>query len=296
MATRTIVFGPTGNVGSIVACTAQRHGAKVFLAMRDTSKSIPGLSAIEETSGGFERVTADLTNPESVSAAVKRTRATSAFMYLAHQSRDHMRATLHASKDSGIRFIVFLSSFTINRPLEDIPSNERIPWIHAQVEKNLEEIYGPKNYVALRAGAFATNTLRWRDGLQAGEVFLTSPDTKFDFITDVDMGRVGGTILAQGQRDTQNIVYLYGPKLVTQRYAIVTVAKALGREVVWGDEEDGSGKAVRVRLGGEETRGSWWGKAYDNHDEGASNVVKYTGEAGTGFGEWVEENVERYKA
>lgn len=295
MATRAIVFGPTGNVGSWAARTAQKHGAKVFLAMRDTSKTIPGLSPAEEKAGGFERITADLTKPESVSAAVKKSGATSAFMYLAHQSPDHMKATLRASKDSGINFVVFLSSFTINKPLDNVPSNERIPWIHAQVEKNLEEIYGSKNYVALRAGAFATNTLRWRTGMQSGEIFLTSPETRFDFITDVDMGTVGGTILAQGQRNGQNIVYLYGPELVKQRDAVVMVAKALGKEVVWDDEEGKGETSVRVRLGDEEERGSWWKKAYENHEEGVRNIEKYTGESSTTYGKWVKDNVERYK-
>lgn len=295
MATRAIVFGPTGNVGSWVARTAQNHGAKVFLAMRDTTKTIPGLSPSEEKSGGFERVMADLTKPESVSAAVKKTGATSAFMYLAHQSTDHMKATLQASKESGIDFVVFLSSFTINKPLDDVPSNERIPWIHAQVEKNLEEIYGAKNYVALRAGAFATNTLRWRTGMQSGEIFLSSPNTKFDLITDVDMGTVGGTILAQGQKDGQHILYLYGPELVKQRDAIVMVAKALGKEIIWDGKEGKDENSVRVKLGDEEERGSWWKKAYENHEEGVKNILKYTGRSSTGYAEWVKENVERYK-
>lgn len=296
MAARTIVFGPTGNVGSFVARTAQNNGAKVFLAMRDITKEIPGLNAAEETSGGFERVTSDLTNPTSVSSAVKQTGATSAFMYLAHRSSDHMKATLQASKESGIKFLVFLSSFTITRPLDEIPSTDRIPYIHAQVEKNLEAIYGPKNYVALRAGAFATNTLRWKMGFQSGELQLDSPNTKYDFITDMDMGTVGGTILAKGgQQDGQKIVYLYGPELIAQKDAIVIAAKAVGKNVVFDEEESRDGNSVRVRLGAEGATSSWFARAYDNHEEGVRNVERYTGRSPTGYKEWVEENVERFK-
>jgi uncharacterized protein YbjT (DUF2867 family) len=41
---KVIVFGPTGNIGSITAQTASKKGAKVYLAMRDPKKTIPGLS------------------------------------------------------------------------------------------------------------------------------------------------------------------------------------------------------------------------------------------------------------
>ena len=83
-----------------------------------------------------------------------------------------MRATLQAAKEAGIKFIVFLSSFTIKGGLRQVNPGARIPYMHAQVELNLEEIYGHQNYVALRAGAFATNTLGWRTGIATGEVVL----------------------------------------------------------------------------------------------------------------------------
>ena len=38
---KVIVFGPTGNIGSVAAVTAQEKGAKVYLAMRDPKKTIP---------------------------------------------------------------------------------------------------------------------------------------------------------------------------------------------------------------------------------------------------------------
>ena len=51
-----IVFGPTGNIASVAARTAQQHGAKVWLAMRDPSKAIPGLTAEAEQAGNYSRV------------------------------------------------------------------------------------------------------------------------------------------------------------------------------------------------------------------------------------------------
>ena len=302
MVARVIVFGPTGNVGSIAARTAQRQGGKVFLAMRNPQRQIPGLTAIGETNGGFERVQADLLDPQSVASAVEHTKATKAFMYLAHGTTDHMRATLEAAKAAGISFIVFLSSFTIQGDLQAIKQTDRIPYIHARVEMNLEELYGSRNYVALRAGAFATNTLRWKAGIGAGQMKLDSPDTEYDYITPIDMGRVAGNILVKGQRDGQYVVYLYGPRLVAQMDAIATLITALGKgmKIVSGNDQEilqeqsaskAEAKDVAVTYGPEEKKSTWFASAYSNHEEGIRNVLKYTGKPGTEYKEWVKGNV-----
>jgi NAD(P)-dependent dehydrogenase (short-subunit alcohol dehydrogenase family) len=107
---KTIVFGPTGNVGFAAARGAQQHGAKVFLAMRDPRKPIPSLSAEQEAQGGFERVQADLTKPETIAMAVNQTGAKHAFIYVTFGTSDNMRSSIMALKSAGIKFVVFLSS------------------------------------------------------------------------------------------------------------------------------------------------------------------------------------------
>ncbi|KAJ5601722.1 hypothetical protein N7510_011256 [Penicillium lagena] len=297
-----IVFGPTGRVGSVAARTAHEHGAKVFLAMRDTQKPIPGLSAKEEQAGGFERVQADLTDPDSVAAAVEKSGARRAFIYCAFGKPDHMRSTLRALKSSGIEFVVFLSSFTISSEPADVPPSELIAYVHAQVEISLDEVFGQENYVAVRPGAFATNTLRFKDAINAGEVKLFAPDFTFDLITPIDMGRVSGTILVQGPRNNQRKVYLYGPKIFTHQEGIGAIAKVLGKEVKFSkinaqEELDGHLQAgaprpfaeyiVRITGGPDKGRRA-------NYEEGVENVKLYTGKPATGFEEWVEANKELY--
>ena len=97
---KSIIFGPTGAVGSAAARTASQLGAPVVLAMRDTSKSIPGISPSTLASSQFQRVYADLTKPESVFNAVRTTQAARAFIYVAHGS--DMRSTITALKDAGV--------------------------------------------------------------------------------------------------------------------------------------------------------------------------------------------------
>lgn len=175
-----IIFGPTGNIGSVTSKTAAEQGAEVYLAMRDTSKEIPGL---DEKAGTFKRIQADLTNPDSVKEAVKSSGAKRAFFYSAHGSPDHMRSTIEAMKDGGIELPIFLSSFTVagdGAKLREVPQSELIPYLHAQVEIQLEEVYGLGNFVAVRPGGFATNNLRYKEYIKKGEVPLFGGSFKAD--------------------------------------------------------------------------------------------------------------------
>lgn len=295
-----IVFGPTGGVASVAALTAREHGAKVFLAMRDTQKQIPGLSTKQEQEDGFERIQADLTNPDSVAAAVKASRAKRAFIYVAFGSADHMRATLAAMKSAGVEFVVFLSSYTIAGEPKDVTPAEIIPYIHAQVELSLDEIFGPENYVALRPGGFVTNLLRFKEGIEAGEVKIWAPGFQFDCITPGDMGRVGGTILVQGSKNGQRKVYLYGPQLIAQGDAIVAIGKIIGKDVKLTiiDEEEaldqylahGMHKPLAEYMvqKSASTSNELTDRAY--YKTGVENVELYTGKPSTKFEDWVEAN------
>lgn len=300
---RVIVFGPTGNIGSVAARTAQEHGAKVFLAMRDLQKSIPGLNHEQEKEGGFERIQADLTKPDTVAAAVSKAGAKHAFIYLAYGTPDHMKSTLEALKSAGIEFVVFLSSYTIKCDPGKIPPSEIIPYVHAQVEISLEEVFQSKNYVAVRPGSFATNTLLWKAGISTGEVKLFCPEAKFDYISPMDMGRVSGTILTKGQQDGQHIVYILGPEVVSQRDAITFIGRALGKDIKVTpiNEQEGVelykdggmpepvakyiiGRLDELSKGEDASSDRRW------YEAAVGNIQKYSGKPATRFQEWVEGN------
>ncbi|KAJ5246575.1 hypothetical protein N7468_001558 [Penicillium chermesinum] len=297
--TSVIVFGPTGNVGSYVARTAEALGAKVFLAMRDPSKPIPGLSPEQEKNGNYERVHADLSKPDSITAAVKSSGAKRAFIYLIWGSDP--RATITALKSAGIEFVTFLSSFTIAGELRDIAPSEPVPYAHAQVEIALDEIFGEENYVAIRPGGFATNIGQFKHGIAAGEVKTYGSDFPMDGITPGDMGRVSGTVLVQGSKHDQRKVYLYGPQLVTYGAAAQAVGKALGKEVkittISAQEElDRSVKQgvprplaeYLVSLYEKNKNGVLYPRV--NYEVGVQNVELYTGRPATSFKDWVKEN------
>ncbi|KAJ7724659.1 hypothetical protein B0H16DRAFT_1595909 [Mycena metata] len=239
MPSPVLVFGATGAVGSACARHAQSLGASVTLAVRDIAKPIPGLSAEQEKAGGYKRVQADLTQPETVSAAVKQSGAKHAFVYLVFPRPGQPyanRPALEALKAAGVEFVVFLSSYSVEMyepALDSIPASEIIPYAHAQVEIALEEIFGKSGYVALRPGGFASNLVRQAGMVKAGSVKMPHPEQEFDWIVPEDIGRAGGTILAGGPSSTggEKSVLLCGPELISHRDAVKTIGRVLGKEV-----------------------------------------------------------------
>ncbi|KAL2813727.1 hypothetical protein BJX63DRAFT_213640 [Aspergillus granulosus] len=233
---KVLVFGPTGGVGSIVARTAHSHGAKVFLAMRDTSKSIPGLAPTEEQkSNRYERIQADLTQPDSVRAAASKTGATYAFIYAAlGASPDHMRSTAEALRAGGIEHVVLLSSSAVQGNIRTIQPSNYIGYEHAQVEVSLEDVFGPQGYVAVRPAFFASNSFWWQKQIvEDKEVKWAFPDLKFDFIAPEDIGAVCGTILAGAAGgEYEGPVILFGPEEdLTVAGAIEVIANAIKQPV-----------------------------------------------------------------
>ena len=170
-----IVFGTTGQVGSVAALTASSLGATVWLAMRNTSKSIPGLSQSSEKESRFQRVYADLEKPSTVSQAIHTSGAKRAFIYLVHHAADHLAGAIKAMKDAGVEFVVFLSSFTIytTQALRDIDQDDLLPYVHAQVEANLEDVFGADAHVAVRPGCFITNLLSEKEGIVKNDVKMS---------------------------------------------------------------------------------------------------------------------------
>ena len=305
MASQTvIVFGPTGAVGSSAARTAAELGSKVVLAMRDTSKAIPGLDASQEKSGNFQRVTADLTKPDTISEAVTSTGAKHAFIYLAHGSADNMKATITALKTAGIKFVVFLSSFTVPADPKSVPQDEIIPYIHAQVELNLTEIFGTEGFVAVRPGYFASNTIEYKSGIVRGKPQIFRPEATIDCIVPEDIGWVSGTVLAKGvPSDGNRTPYLFGPEISTVRKVVETLAKALGKtvEIEQADEKEAYRQQVEDRhvpppiatyiinhLKADTTGLGVLGSEINEDD--LKNVEKYSGKKATTFEAWAQKN------
>ncbi|CAH0054624.1 unnamed protein product [Clonostachys solani] len=298
-----IVFGATGHVGSAAAIQAQQLGAKVILSVRDLQKPIHSLNLDEEKSRGFERVQADLAQPETVESAVRSTGAKHAFIYLVRTKEGYLRPTIEALKLAGIEFVVFLSSYTVQGDIRKITPSYLVPYAHAQVEIGLDEIFGSHGYVAIRPGYFNTNASRWASMIREGEVKVSYPDVKFDWITPADIGRAAGTVLVQGMHATEgaeprNSISVYGPKLLSPREAVGIFSRILGKEIKVTEQSEEEAVEYMVKAGMPPplarqmvTLLAEFKLNSKTHEEAVANFQKYAGQLTT-LEDWAKANQE----
>ncbi|KAJ7056702.1 hypothetical protein C8F01DRAFT_1211361 [Mycena amicta] len=306
-----IVFGPTGTVGGLVALEAHKRGAKVWLAMRNTSKTIPEIPSDIEKSGNFVRVQADLSDPLSVGSAIKESGAKAAYLYLVHGSPDFSRASLQAMRDAGVEYIVLLSGYTVQREgkeLRAIPKAE-IAFEHAQVEISVEDIGFPF-FTALRPAFFASNYFKsFLDrSVKPPKAIIVYEDSIFDHITPEDIGAVGGAVLVERPSDGKETLYLCGPELHTVEEAWQLVKKVTGRDDI--DTTPGSPAEfaqVMASKGIPEVVTNYLldvfeqarpkgGSLESEYRVGVANVAKYTGRAPMTFVDYLEAHKAEWQA
>ena len=310
---KTIVFGPTGKVGSATARYAHQQGAKIILAMRDPQKPIPGLTPEQELEGGYERIQADLANPDSIAAAVNTTGAKRAFIYVAFGTVDHMKSSITALKSAGVEFVVLLSSWAVQGDLRSIQPNEFVAWTHAQVEIGLEDVFGVNGFAAVRPAFFASNALWYKRMIPDGEVKMAYPNAEFDWISPEDIGGLCATLLARGSQGVErssdgNAVFLSGPEKLSQRDAISVLGRVIGKDLKVTELDAQAGLETFVKLGLPEPvakeligtlakrdkEGTMFGSPM--YERAVGNVEEYMGQKPMRFEEWVELNKSAFDA
>ncbi|PVI04344.1 NAD(P)-binding protein [Periconia macrospinosa] len=294
MPSNVLIFGPTGNVGRAAAIEAHAKGAKVWLAMRDTSKSIEGLNE----DSNYARIQADLSKPSSLESAVKQSGAKSVFVYTIPDSGDSMKESFNALKSSGVTYIVLLSSFGVQGEASDEANQEKmIPALHARTEMALQET--GIAYTAIRPAFYSTNILAEVADIKKGHVKVPALDAVFDFISPQDIGNVCGSLLVNQPTETPKIIPLCGPQIITQRNAYGIISRVIGHSVEVSDMDD----ETFVK------KGSWpepiarallsvyasqmdQQVAYPDHvyKDAVANIKRYSGKEPTTFEDWVRAN------
>lgn len=297
MSPRVIIFGASGAVARSAAFEAQKRGAIVHLAMRDTNKAIPGLTPEMEQQRGFKRVRADLSDPKSVQDAVSQSEATVAFTYIVHAAQDGLRATFDAMKKTGISHVVLLSSYTLYRhpnAKAAMHSSDFIPAAHGKVEVSLAE--SGLAHTIVRPMYFNSNLKHEAEGFKKGELTLLRLEAVSDYIAPEDVGSVCGAKLVDHPSESE-IVPLCGPDLLSQKEAWEIVAQATGRDLTITEisEDEFISKKERAVpsivahalaeyfLGDDKAR-----YPAERYKEASANIKRYTGRDPIRLSAWIK--------
>ncbi|KAF7309911.1 NmrA domain-containing protein [Mycena indigotica] len=207
-------------------------------------------------------------------------------------------------RDSGVEHVVFLSSYTIRsegKVLRAITpdNNQWIPYAHAQVEINIEDIGFPY-FTALRPAFFASNSFNhyFDSSVTPPRATIIFEDAIFDNIAPEDIGAVGGAVLVERPSDGKETIYLCGPELRTVKENWETIMAFTGRtdidmtpispaKFLQALDATGLPSSLANGLLGtlEEMRNGFQEPEYQI---GVANVEKYTGRKATKFVDYLE--------
>jgi uncharacterized protein YbjT (DUF2867 family) len=207
-----LVTGARGHVGAAVLSGLLAAGARVRASSRAPK---PG-----EFPGQAEVVQADLTDPATLPDALAGVRKV--FLYAHPETAPEFAA---AARKAGVEHVVLLSSYSVLAPNN---TYNPIAQHHLAVERALDEAGLERTFV--RAGYFATNSLRWQS-IRTDRVVRTSfPAATTAPVHERDIAGVAvRALLDDAHRGAAYPVL--GPGPVTIRDQVAAIADALGEPV-----------------------------------------------------------------
>jgi uncharacterized protein YbjT (DUF2867 family) len=260
-----LVTGATGNVGREVATALSRAGE----AVRTTARH-----------GGDLR--ADLTDPASLQAALDG--VDSVFLIWpgpAVPGIEDAVATITATA----RKVVYLSATAAEHGF----------W--GTVEKAVEA--SGADWVFLRAGGFATNTLGWAPMIRAeGVVRWAYGSASRSLIHERDLADVAVRALLGDDLDGQRPV-LTGPANVTQEDQVRLIGAAIGRPLRWVEEPSGVFRQRLIAEWGDErfvdSSLAYWASLAGRGEPVTEAVAEITGHPARSFAEWARDHVADFR-
>ncbi|GIF16569.1 SDR family oxidoreductase [Actinoplanes teichomyceticus] len=209
-----VVTGATGNVGRPLVRALAEAGVRV----RAVSRHDPG-----DLPSGVEHRTADLADPRSLGPVVA---GAEAFFLLVSGAGAHLDgpAILEQVRAGGVRRVVLLSSQAAGtRP--DAVSHAPLRALEDTVRRA-----GPE-WVVLRPGGFASNTLAWADPVRTRRA-VAAPfgDVGLPVVDPADIAEVAAVAL-RDPAHAGRVYELTGPELSTPRQRAARIAAALGEPV-----------------------------------------------------------------
>lgn len=242
-----VVCGATGHTGKVVAETLLARGRKVRAIAR-TPERLQSL-----TSKGAEAFAADFTDVDRLTKAFRGAEGAYVMVPPLSSSDDYRAfqdkvsdAIAGAVKNSGVKYVVSLSSFGVDK------TEGTGPVVGLRnLELKLNQISGA-NCLHLRAGYFMTNTLPQAEAIRMMGMCVgpVRPDLKLPFLHTRDIGAAAADALLKLDFNGNQNRELQGPRDLDYNEAASIIGKAIGKpELKYVQIPDDQARQAMVQMG-----------------------------------------------
>lgn len=274
-----LVAGAAGNAGREVAKALHRAGADVRGLVRDDGSTVPeGITAVQ----------GDLNDPSTLTTAFDGCEG--AFLLPGYAD---MPGLLAVAARSGVRHVVQLTGSSAG---VDAPGNAIARYMAASEAAVRSSDVA---WTILRPVAFASNALRWRDQIAAGDT-VTAPfaEHRSAVVHPADIGDVAAAALLDGDEYAGRILPLTGPHAMTPAEQVEVLARALGRDLVFRAQPDDEARRSMEGTMPVEYVDAFF-DFYRNGTIDESPVLptvrEVTGHPARSFGDWAREHAGQFR-
>jgi len=277
-----LVTGATGKVGRHLVAGLLAAGAPVRALTRDP--------AAANLPAGTKLARFDPARPGTATAALAG--ATAVFLNGTAVGRVLGQLMAVASR-VGVRRAVLLSSFTVR-------DNGAQPYAIGAQHKTLEDMVAASGleWVFLRCGGFAANTLAWAPMIRAeGVVRVPYPGAATAPIAEQDIAAAAVRVLL-GDGDAAARYVLTGPQSLTQVEQVRAIGAAIGRDLRTEELPPGAFRqaaTARMPAAAVDDMLRYYAEYVGRTAEMSPDLNTITGRPGTTFAKWADDHADGFR-
>jgi uncharacterized protein YbjT (DUF2867 family) len=278
---KILVIGATGNIGGHLVSLLAEAAVPVRALTRDPRRA--------ELPDGVEVARGDLTEPESLEAALKGVGAV--FLLWPSFSSAGAEAVVEVIARHARR-VVYVSALSVRDGVEAVQNG-----VWGEVEELLRR--SGTEWTFLRAGGFATNTLAWADEIRnRGVVRAPYAGAARSLVHEADIAAVAFRALTQEGHGGRSYV-LTGPEVITQADQVRVIGEAVGRPLRFEEQPRQEAREQMIAAWGDpavvDASLDYWASIVTEPEPVSTDVEEVTGRPARTFRQWARDHAADFR-